>query len=127
MRRLFPILFLLLASCGLGERDDFMIGRACVESAPDPCDEGQVCLPHSFDNNNYGDFRCRDFASFTSIAGLAEPPLAYCDGSRHVCPDGLVCRPDRIRVDGGPRPSVCKSPDDVFTPPNFDAGVSGGD
>ena len=116
---------LLLAGCGLSERDDFLIGRSCVSASELPCDEGQRCLPHSLNGGSFGEFRCRDFDSFQQVAGLAKPPLAYCN-AEHRCPEGLVCRPDRIRVDGGPRPNVCKSPDDVFIPPNFDAGVNGG-
>lgn len=120
------LLLVLLASCGLEERDDFLIGRTCVANTPMPCDEGQSCLPHAIVDGTFDKFRCRDFASFDRIAGLGAPPLAYCDELRHPCPEGLVCRPDRIRVGEGTRQNVCKSPDDVFIPPNFDAGVSGG-
>lgn len=123
MRRLLLIVLLATAGCGLQEHPDFLIGRQCVPDNPMPCDEGQRCLPHEVRGTRFDDFRCRDRRSFESLAGGALPPLAFCDDVRYVCPDGLVCAPDRIRIDGGPRPNVCKAADDVFIPPTFDGGT----
>ncbi len=111
-----------MVGCGLQERSDYLIGRQCDPETPADCDEGQVCLPHQIADRTLMlvRFRCRDAASFESLAGQ-EPPLAYCDDEQYVCPAGLVCNADRIRVDGGLRPRVCKQPDDAFAPP-LDAG-----
>jgi hypothetical protein len=104
---------LAFAACGLEERSDFLIGRQCDRNGED-CDPGQECLPHQSDPS-LQDFRCRDRASFEPIEGQ-DPPLAYCNADI-TCPGDLVCNADRIRVDGGLRPLVCKRPDDVFAPP----------
>ena len=106
----WPIL-LLVAACGIQERNDFLIGRQC-DPSDNRCDPGQACLPHEPDLTDY---RCRDRESFEPINGQ-EPPLAYCNAEIE-CPDDLVCNADRIRLDGGRRPLVCKRPDDVFAPP----------
>ena len=115
------LLLLLLCSCGPEERSDFLIGRLCDEKRVETCDEGQRCLPHALENGLPEDWRCRDRASFEP-RGNEEPPLAYCDPARNItCPGDLVCNADRIRVEVGARPLVCKRPDDVFAPP-LDAG-----
>ena len=110
MRRILFVF--LLASCGLEERDDFLIGRQCDRDGEE-CDEGQECLPH--EESPLGDYRCRDRASFEQIDGR-EPPLAYCNAMIE-CPADLVCNADRIRTDTDRRPLVCTRPDDVFAPP----------
>jgi hypothetical protein len=110
MRACWVLLF--AASCGIQERDDFLIGRQC-DPSNNICDPEQFCLPH--EDDPIGDFRCRDRESFEPINGQ-EPPLAYCN-AEIPCPGDLVCNADRIRVDGGRRPLVCKRPDDVFAPP----------
>lgn len=124
MRRLVPIaagLALALSACGLEERDDFLVGRPCDRSVETPCDEGQVCLPHEIRDGVFDAFRCRDGTSFEPSGGQPAP-LAYCDEEAGlVCPDGLVCNADRIRLDAGVRRRVCKRPDDPFAPP-LDAG-----
>lgn len=110
--RAVVVLVLLASACGLEEREDFLIGRQCSQSDPASCDEGQKCLAH---DPRPADYRCRDRASFELIDGQ-EPPLAYC-ATDDECPEDLVCNADRIRLDGGLRPLVCKRPDDVFAPP----------
>jgi hypothetical protein len=116
------LIALLLSSCSLGERSDFLIGRQCKpKSTQDFCDEGQACLPHKLDEEGRpDDFRCRDAASFELHEG-EEPPLAYCDAT-YLCPPGVECRPDRVRENVGARPTVCKVPGDIFSPPT-DAGI----
>lgn len=114
------LLVALGAGCGLQERSDYLVGRQCDPDVAADCDDRQVCLPHAIRNELLVRFRCRDAASFGSLAGQ-EPPLAYCDEQRYFCPEGLVCNADRIRVDAGQRPKVCKRLDDAFAPP-LDAG-----
>lgn len=126
MRRLLLVGLISLCGCGLEERDDFLIGRACDPEQSSACDPGQRCLPHQVADGLFQDFRCRDVASFERVDGL-EPPLAYCDeAGTYVCPGSMVCRPDRIRSspDGGfsVRRLVCQSPDSPFGPPP-DAGI----
>lgn len=125
MRRAAVLAVVVLAACGLEERDDFLIGRQCDLAADQPCDEGQVCLPHAYTEGRLTEPRCRDRASFEPIAGRPAP-LAYCDEAQgYVCPAGLVCNADRIRLDAGYRAKVCKRPrpEDPFAPP-LDAGPS---
>ncbi len=122
MRIAWALGMLLIAGCGLQERADFLIGRQCGAGNAEACDEGQACLPHQLEPR-IGDFRCRDEDSFDPQRFGQEPPRAFCDEARgFICPGDLVCNADRIRADGGPRPLVCKRPDDVFSPP-LDGGV----
>lgn len=111
-----------LGACDLRENAQFLVGRPCPEGEDATCDPGQRCLPHTRRLGEFSDFLCRDRESFERT-GATEPPLAYCDPPQGFdCPEGLACRPDRIRVGVGRRPLVCKDPDDVFIPPNFDGG-----
>jgi hypothetical protein len=118
------VLLAAIGACSLEERADFLIGRTCDPSAPSSCDAGEVCLPHAIVNHAFGDFRCRDRASFLPINNQ-DPPLAYCDG-QFVCPQGTVCNADRIRsLDGGLRPLVCQLPNQALGPP-LDGSVNPG-
>ncbi|MCB9654358.1 MAG: hypothetical protein H6729_09550 [Deltaproteobacteria bacterium] len=111
---------MLVASCGLNERGDFLVGRSCRLEAHQ-CDEGQVCLPHSLRSGEYADYFCRDQRSFEPLGGV-EPPLAYCDDSTNLrCPGALVCNADRVRLDASVRAYVCKRADDAFAP-SYDGG-----
>jgi hypothetical protein len=104
-----------------------LIGRECNPSDTNTCDQGESCLPHSLDGQQYGDFRCRDAASFQPVNNGQEAPLAYCDPSSMLnCPGDLECNPDRVRQDASSRPLVCKLPGDIFSPPSLDGGVDGG-
>lgn len=99
---------LALTGCGLEERPDFLIGRACAAETPS-CDPGQSCLPHQWTREGPADFRCRDEASFARLDSNREPPLAYCEEGSFECPGDLVCAPDRIRAfDGGFWREVCQ-------------------
>lgn len=110
------LLLLAWTACSLDERSDYLIGRQCRPDDPEQsCDPLQACLPHRQSDRGLENFRCRDKASFEPIAG-EEPPLAYCN-DQHLCPPGVECRPDRLRVDIMIRPLVCKLPGDVFSPP----------
>jgi len=112
-----------LSGCGLSERADFLVGRQCDPTAATPCDEAQSCLPHRYADGELDEFRCRDRASFEPRGGQ-EAPLAYCDEAEgYLCPGDLVCNADRIRLDAGFRPRVCKPDGDPFAPP-LDAGPS---
>lgn len=115
------LLGLLLTGCGLSERDDFLVGRSCDPGAEMDCDEGQVCLPHGWLSARPTEFRCRDAASFSAPD---EAPTAYCDEALgFACPEGVECRPGRIREDSGPRRPECVSTDFPFGPfPVEDAG-----
>jgi hypothetical protein len=119
-RVLSAALVALAVGCGLDERGDFLVGRACVPDAQAPCDDGQVCLPHAITPDEIGaDFRCRDAASFVRGVDNDEPPLAYCDqrlGWR--CPEGTRCEPDRVRElsAGTLRRTVCVTPGSPFGP-----------
>jgi hypothetical protein len=116
-----------LLGCSLMERADLLVGRACEPTLDAPCDPGQACLPHQRLEGRYEDHRCRDRRSFEPTNG-EEAPLAFCDeAAGYVCPGDLICNADRIRADGGPRPRVCKLPDDLFGPPLDGGALDGGD
>ena len=97
---------LLSAGCGLDERDDFMLGRPCSIDRED-CDAGQRCLPHRRVDGRFDAFFCRSADTFSQPWSV-DLPLAYCDPGRGLdCPGDVVCAPDRIRLDAGPRARVC--------------------
>ena len=117
-------MLVVAAACGLTERDDFLIGRQCSRTAEQPCDPMQVCLPHEVSSSGQFDaFRCRDRASFLPLPDGREAPVAFCDSDQGVvCPVGLVCNADRVRLDVGIRRLVCTEVDNPLAPPLGDGG-----
>jgi hypothetical protein len=117
--RLAALLFCsLFGACDLDERTDFLLGRECDPEHPaDTCGTDDACLPHSWPSDGPRDFRCRSAASIGGTG--AEPPLAYCDHDKFVCPGDTVCRADRVRPlpAGGIRREVCQLADSPFGPP----------
>jgi hypothetical protein len=116
MRLRVLILLLIFSGCSLEEHPDFMIGRGCSSNAD--CDPGQRCLPHAYVGDAPSELRCRDRASFAPASSGQEAPLAYCEAGRFDCPEGMVCKADRVRqLDGGIRREVCHPPESPFGPP----------
>lgn len=104
-----------VAGCGLAEQPDLLVGRPCTPRASE-CDPGQRCLPHARTEDGFERFLCRDRRSFETVWGTEL--RAFCDeAAGYLCPEGIACRPDRIRRDEPIRPRVCKLPDDPFGPP----------
>ena len=108
----------LLISCGgLDTNDDFLLWRPCEGVEYETCDRGQVCLPHTWDEDGPGEFRCRDAQSLRPSAAGGTSPPAYCDDDVYVCPSPAVCQAEALVTPPSFRRQTCG-----FTP--IDEGTS---
>jgi len=97
-------------SCGgLDGTDDLLLWRPCEGTELETCDFGQKCLPHSWENGQAGNFRCRNLDSIRPGQEGERPP-AYCDDDIYLCPSPAVCTKERVSDPVRFRARICTLP-----------------